>query len=490
MLCRSESLAFKKLTKRGRSWESTLTRRFPHKNNLINRSHPPESVGETSTSNALRSASTFSFIILPLVSFVAFPSMIDKVTNFDLPVFERQISILGLLLSKRIYLYIIGLSTIYLISKQSIEDAEGDTEFGFGRRLSKLNDEVFPFLSSEIKKYDENTDDRSFYEMLNKNITGKTEAIFIPVLVSVCLIISFAYTSFKVNFGSLSFGSTVGDNLIGFTNLCVCVAFSRIQIKNLITQLNLPIPQNATDITSVIIAGVFSFIAAMSPPNSSLWPFFNVINQCIALVVGRLLQVPKLTFVAFTLLGLTLYDFLAVTSTSQLTDGGMSVMELVAREKISALGETAASSTDSIITSSQDAAELKVSYHGLGSWRPGLFDVIVGGRISDAFGLGDVTFPSMLSGWAARFDNMMKSKYGKSSSLFLTSMVGYALGCLLLDIFQTGQGQPALVYIVPTMSICLLAIAVKENIINILWESELTWSEGEEPVHVQDEGKK
>eukprot|EP00596_Hydrurales_sp_CCMP1899_P001733 CAMPEP_0119054392 /NCGR_PEP_ID=MMETSP1177-20130426/75032_1 /TAXON_ID=2985 /ORGANISM="Ochromonas sp, Strain CCMP1899" /LENGTH=97 /DNA_ID=CAMNT_0007034605 /DNA_START=1250 /DNA_END=1540 /DNA_ORIENTATION=- len=33
------------------------------------------------------------------------------------------------------------------------------------------------------------------------------------------------------------------------------------------------------------------------------------------------------------------------------------------------------------------------------SWRPGLFQVVVGGKVSDVLGLADVVFPAMLAGW-------------------------------------------------------------------------------------------
>ena len=40
-------------------------------------------------------------------------------------------------------------------------------------------------------------------------------------------------------------------------------------------------------------------------------------------------------------------------------------------------------------------------------------------------------------------------------SMFQASLAGYALGCLLCELFQTGSGQPALIYIVPSMFLVL-----------------------------------
>ena len=49
--------------------------------------------------------------------------------------------------------------------------------------------------------------------------------------------------------------------------------------------------------------------------------------------------------------------------------------------------------------------------------------------------------------------DLLNSKLDVDSrkSLFSSSMLGYGIGSLLCEIFQTGQGQPALLYIVPSM---------------------------------------
>ena len=81
------------------------------------------------------------------------------------------------------------------------------------------------------------------------------------------------------------------------------------------------------------------------------------------------------------------------------------------------------------------------------------------GKVSDALGLGDVIFPSLLAGWALRYDNRAKEYTGEGegsgggggSSIYSSALGGYALGCLLCELFQTGAGQPALLYVVPAM---------------------------------------
>ena len=105
-------------------------------------------------------------------------------------------------------------------------------------------------------------------------------------------------------------------------------------------------------------------------------------------------------------------------------------------------------------------------------WLPGLLQIATGGRPSDLLGLGDVVFPAMLTGWAQRWDARQKEKeredeeevmsddLGSSSksspSLFQASLFGFVIGCFLCEFYQTGAGQPALIYIIPAMSAAVL----------------------------------
>ena len=48
---------------------------------------------------------------------------------------------------------------------------------------------------------------------------------------------------------------------------------------------------------------------------------------------------------------------------------------------------------------------------------------------------------------------LKKIETNLKNSVFKSSLIGYGFGCLLCEIFQTGEGQPALLYIVPSMFI-------------------------------------
>ena len=118
-------------------------------------------------------------------------------------------------------------------------------------------------------------------------------------------------------------------------------------------------------------------------------------------------------------------------------------MEAVARSKFESSGgtiETVGPTVESVAN--------KISKWQ--PWQPGLVEIVVGKKVSDVLGLADIVFPSTLTGWALRFDNANKDK-ANDISVFASSLAGYVFGCLLLEIFQTGSGQPALIYLVPSM---------------------------------------
>jgi minor histocompatibility antigen H13 len=72
--------------------------------------------------------------------------------------------------------------------------------------------------------------------------------------------------------------------------------------------------------------------------------------------------------------------------------------------------------------------------------------------VSDVLGLGDIAFPAMLAGWVRRYDRTPQAaQFRAKVALYPATLGGYVLGCVMCELFQTGQGQPALLYIVPSM---------------------------------------
>ena len=191
-------------------------------------------------------------------------------------------------------------------------------------------------------------------------------------------------------------------------------------------------------------------------PSTYTWPLQNLVNLAFITKISSILQFPRLSTILVALLGLTLYDVVSVFglfSAENVNAAGMSVMETVARSRISSPGDISSN---------------------LIRWQPGLLEVVLNGRVTDGLGLGDVIFPSMLSGWALRFDQRMKEKNlledgaaeepsesGRpQSKAYAACLAGYAVGCGLCEVNQSGGGLPALLFIVPSMIAALTAYGV------------------------------
>merc|ERR1712032_1417884 len=91
--------------------------------------------------------------------------------------------------------------------------------------------------------------------------------------------------------------------------------------------------------------------------------------------------------IAVALVGLMIFDVVSVFGTvanAAADEATMSVMESVARSKLDAQASA------------------------LGLWQPGLIQVTLGGNAqpTEALGLGDVVFPSLISAWAFSVDGI------------------------------------------------------------------------------------
>lgn len=174
-------------------------------------------------------------------------------------------------------------------------------------------------------------------------------------------------------------------------------------------------------------------VASFLGPPQITWPLQNIINLSIVAAVAQILQFPRLSTVLIALTGLTLYDVISVYA----TESNMSMMETVAKAKLNS-GE---------------------QLQNLIKWQPGLFEVLSRGRVVGGLGLGDVIFPSILSGWAKRYDAATLSAEGSKTWLYASAMVGYGVGCVLCELSQSRVGIPALLFIVPSMAAFTLGSA-------------------------------
>ncbi|MBX9695544.1 MAG: hypothetical protein K2Z81_24380, partial [Cyanobacteria bacterium] len=88
---------------------------------------------------------------------------------------------------------------------------------------------------------------------------------------------------------------------------------------------------------------------------------------------------------------------------------------------------------------------------------------------SDVLGLGDVIFPSILVRWTKYFDEKATRAQEEATdasegvlehqnqryNMYQAAIGGYIIGLVMCEIFQTGSGAPALLFLVPSMFISL-----------------------------------
>jgi len=446
------------------------------------------------------------FVLCALCSYF-FPFFLENIIDFTLPFSDRQNYIIALLIGKRIYIYSLGILAVAIVAKRSINSPSK-----LGERMMELNKEIFdplPGNESQIEKKDKET----AYKALDQ-IDGTTQALLLPVFLCALLLISFlglgtagmfsnlpgesttglqdGLAFFKDIFQSVSiFPSKFAPGFLFFSNLAVCFFFCKNELKYLVNASKL-VPKEKINEVSAGLAGAITLLCVLSAPGTQVWSLQNFINVCIAVTVARALQLPRLPFIVLALTGVTVYDAVSVLGTERFTDGGASIMEAVARAKVSTqIIATPFQTPDNAVNTGVDITGLLQSVFS-SSWKPGLFQVVTNGKVSDIFGLGDVVFPSMLVGWAFRFDSRTLQiepefqentvdagpKQAVSEHLkrmphfpyFFATLFSYGTGCFICEIFQTGKGQPALLFIVPTMFIICTLLGLVNGQIPEMWE--------------------
>lgn len=417
------------------------------------------------------------FVLLPVASLV-FPELLSSITDFDATAIDRQTSILELLLFKRVYLYGLALAALDWCSKRSAELVD----VPLGSRFLAINQELLSNLGNGTDSFAslEKEANRPLYEALDK-VEGSQQAAALPLLLAGSLAASFAFLRLSAPApdedagGTLALAQTLGSSLLaGFSvlsNGAVSFLFSKAELQALRTRWTPQLPGES----ATVVAAALCIAAFAGGLGSSAWPAQNAINVMLAVTACRACALPRIRFIIPALVGLMVYDFLAVSGTAQFTDGGSSIMEAVALAKVTAAGSTASAASENVVAAVAGVAA--------SPWRPGLFQVVVSGRVSDALGLADVIFPALLAGWALRFDNLQKQEHDpeqgqgealespkSAAGLYPAALFGFVLGCLSLELLQTGAGgQPALIYLVPAMLLSVFVAGFKAGALGRMW---------------------
>ncbi|KAL1518746.1 hypothetical protein AB1Y20_003031 [Prymnesium parvum] len=189
---------------------------------------------------------------------------------------------------------------------------------------------------------------------------------------------------------------------------------------------------------AALAAALAATAAAYALHGEAAVPWRNLVNICVAVGVSRVIQLRSFAAAAAAAAGLALYDGLATAAAAPaaaldapppgaLADG--SLMERVASARVAA------------------------------DFQPGLLVVAVGGRVTDALGLGDVVFPSLLAGWARRLDASAHAADG----YFGAALRGYVAGCVLLEVTPVELTKAALLFFMPSMLASILLHATSRG---------------------------
>jgi hypothetical protein len=477
---------------------------------------PPVPVAwPTSTADA---ATQLALLTAPsMAAAAALPSLYDAYTHQGS---GPGGALLLLLLAKRLTLYSVATSTVYVAARRS-----ADASPGLGARLECVTaDGLYPFEMSSAQA----TELKTITADLDES-SEALQAAALPVLFGGLLVGAYAFNTILAG-GIGGIGVEVppvaGDapwavveglrdavkSVQPFSTGSVCFFALNAELQAMARATFFSAeaarkPSNgaggggqvnpATLATACL--ALASVCAAFVLPAGLVWPAQNAVNAAIAISVTRVLQLDNLGSVCAALVGLTLYDGLgtlaAVGAVDDVVAGAgaladASMMEQVARWRLGGGSEM---------------------------WQPGLMTIFTQGRPTDAIGLGDIVIPSILAGWAHRFDRRLLLESGGRGPLlesegrgpllesggrgpllesegrgpslesegrgpllespseggtaaveervgdggegggYLAAVIqGYAVGCVLLEVVPPDVGRAALLCLVPTILTAVL----------------------------------
>lgn len=445
---------------------------------------------------------------------------------------ESMQKLFVLLLSKRLALYFLATAaTLYAGWRGSMGVAamrDGSVS-GPGDALDRLNREILngdDFLASTSKGADsegnvdgDNDDDQLFATLIDdgpqSSNAGNILAVSLPLVLSATLAISYLTVSSGPSPSSESpnaFQEMLAPSLpylFSLPSVGLCLLFMAAEFRWALpgngcggTSAS-SLPAESTNSSPLLRAGnilalayVLGAYAAKIHPTVSLnsifldlWPLQNGVNIALAATVARGMSPFLLTVssssstvpspatksirtVALALIGITMFDAISVFGTvanaavDATSTESMSVMETVARSKLASPSFA------------------------------GLLEIIIGHdntKVTEALGLGDVVFPSILVAWGfmadkdavlpslGTYSDSSNDEIGTSSSASgsypytTASIVGYLLGSFATEIVGSFSllgkvsGLPALVFLVPSMIGTVTATAWARNELGEVW---------------------
>ena len=376
----------------------------------------------------------------------------------------------------------------------------------------------------ETKDVKGNDNDEEIFALLddNENI-GTNIALVLPLILTVALSISYFLIQ-QQNGGDENVLSTMPNfdffdrkeivKAISFvSNFALCLLFTSVEYRSAATATTgIPsLQQQSLSSTSSIDASIDTgndkdiddgrtesdmiqkivnlpnilalgtVLIAFSLPLSQAWACQNAANIAIAVTVTRALAPffflgsnsdtddneernrASIQTIALALVGLSIYDLCSVFGTSLLSVQAASASSIVVDN---AVIENTIDSTSTIMAAKGSSVMETVARAKLeGPWQPGLLEMVLVGRVSDALGLGDIVFPACLVAWGYSFDKVYA----------YAAIGGYVIGSILTElvsIFGPMDGLPALIFITPAMLASVSLLALKRGELETIWNEK------------------
>ncbi|XP_042484882.1 signal peptide peptidase-like 2 [Macadamia integrifolia] len=225
---------------------------------------------------------------------------------------------------------------------------------------------------------------------------------------------------------------------------CIVTLISRICRNCGQKNVNLPLLGE----TSIISIAVLPFCMALAifwaanQHASYAWIFQDFLGICLMITVLQVARLPNIKVASILLCCAFVYDIFWVFVSPLFF--GESVMIAVAR------GDSR----------SGESIPMLLKF-------PRIFDPWGGYNM---IGFGDILFPGLLVSFTFRYDR--SNKKGILNGYFLWSTIGYGIGLLLTYLglyLMNGNGQPALLYLVPCTLGTVVALGLWRDELNHLW---------------------
>jgi hypothetical protein len=411
--------------------------------------------------------------VTPVIPAVVLPMLTDTFRATQNPS-----DLLAVLIAKRSFIYILATVTTAYAGWRAT------TDLSAGESLDALNREIIKGRQYDTNRNGSDEKDQAIFAPLDKvDNVNQNVAFALPILLASSL--GFSYMFIKAQQGldvipSVQIDDNINllelaGNLITFSNLMVCLLFASTEYRSYTkpqketngdnseneVKYNVSTGENIVNIPNILACITVSM--AWLLPTSQAWPFQNSVNMTLAVTVTRAIapflldKSGSVRIVALALGGLALYDVTSVF-------GAFSIDPASAADFTSTTASPMSMSSSSIIADKsimETVARSKME----GSWRPGLLEMVLVGRVSDVIGLGDVIFPACLVSWGYSFHKLYA----------FAAIVGYILGSVITEAVSTfgpTQGLPALIFLVPAMLGSVSVVALQRDEFNRVWGVE------------------